>query len=197
VNYEVDKTVRHTKGMPGMVRRLSVAVVVNHKTDPTKPKPIPLTEAELKQVNDLTREAMGFSKERGDTLNVANAPFTPPEKEVVPDSPIWKDAELIALLKELVRYLVIGGIAFYLWTKILKPVVDKMLEPPPPPPEAEEPEGTDTIEIGPDGLPHVVHHDPHKAYEEKLAEARALAAKDPKAVANMIKEWMDGGEPGK
>jgi flagellar biosynthesis/type III secretory pathway M-ring protein FliF/YscJ len=43
----------------------------------------------------------------------------------------------------------------------------------------------------------VVHHDPHKAYEEKLAEARALAAKDPKAVANMIKEWMDGGEPGK
>jgi flagellar M-ring protein FliF len=197
VNYEVDKTVRHTKGMPGMVRRLSVAVVVNHKTDPTKPKPIPLTEAELKQVNDLTREAMGFSKERGDTLNVANAPFTPPEKEVVPDSPIWKDAELIALLKELVRYLVIGGIAFYLWTKILKPVVDKMLEPPPPPPEPEEAEGTDTIEIGPDGLPHVVHHDPHKAYEEKLAEARALAAKDPKAVANMIKEWMDGGEPGK
>jgi flagellar M-ring protein FliF len=29
INYEVDKTIRHTKGVPGTVRRLSVAVVVN------------------------------------------------------------------------------------------------------------------------------------------------------------------------
>jgi flagellar M-ring protein FliF len=34
---------------------------------------------------------MGFNKDRGDTLNVANAPFTPTEKEVVPDAPIWKN----------------------------------------------------------------------------------------------------------
>jgi flagellar M-ring protein FliF len=193
VNYEVDKTIRHTKGMPGVVRRLSVAVVVNHRSDPTKPKPIPLSEVEIKQVTDLAREAMGFNKDRGDTLNVANAPFTIPEKEVIPDSPIWKDAELIALLKELARYLVIGGIAFYLWSKLLKPVVDKLLEPPPPAPEKEE-DANDSIEIGADGLPHLVHHNPHQAYEDKLAEARELARKDPKAVANMLKEWMDGGE---
>ena len=78
-----------------------------------------------------------------------------------------------------------------LWTKILKPVVDKLLEPPPPPPEPEETEG---IEIGPDGMPHFAHQHGHQAYEEKLAAARELARKDPKAVANMIKEWMDGGE---
>lgn len=193
VNYEVDKTVRHTKGVPGVVRRLSVAVVVNHKTDPTKPKPIPLSEAEIKQITELSREAMGYSKERGDTLNVANAPFTPADKEVIPDTPIWKDAELISLLKELARYLVIGGIAFYLWVRMLKPVVDRLLEPPPAPPEPEIEEG-DTMEIGPDGVPRMVHHNPHQAYEDKLAHARELARKDPKAVANMIKEWMDGGE---
>jgi flagellar M-ring protein FliF len=193
VNYEVDKTVRHTKGMPGVVRRLSVAVVVNHRTDPTKPKPVPLTETEIKQVTDLAREAMGFSQQRGDTLNVANAPFTAPDKEIVPDSPFWKDAELIALLKELARYLVIGGIAVYLWTRLLKPVVDKLLEPPPAPPEKEE-NDAEGVEIGPDGLPHLVHQNAHLAYENKLAAARELARKDPRAVANMIKEWMDGGE---
>jgi flagellar M-ring protein FliF len=193
VNYEVDKTVRHTKGVPGVVRRLSVAVVVNHKTDPTKPKPVPLTEAEIKQITELSREAMGYSKDRGDTLNVANAPFTPADKEVIPDMPLWKDAELISLLKELARYLVIGGIAFYLWVRMLKPVVDRLLEPPPEPPEPEIAEG-DTMEIGPDGVPRMVHHNPHQAYEDKLAHARELARKDPKAVANMIKEWMDGGE---
>jgi flagellar M-ring protein FliF len=187
INYEVDKTIRHTKGVPGSVRRLSVAVVVNHKSDPTKPKPIPLTAAELKQITDLSREAMGFSQDRGDTLNVANAPFTAPEKEVVPDAPFWQNAELIATVKDLLKYLIIGGILFWLWTRVLKPIVDKLLEPPPPPEE------TDEVEIGPDGMPHLVHH-PHQAYEEKLAEARELAKKDPKAVAMMIKEWVDGGD---
>lgn len=193
VNYEVDKTVRHTKGMPGTVRRLSVAVVVNHRSDPAKPKPVPLTAAEIKQVTDLAREAMGFSQDRGDTLNVANAPFTAPEKEMVADAPFWKDAELVALAKELARYLVIGGIILYLWLRLLKPVIDKMVEPPAPPAEEEE-ETVDGVEIGPDGLPHLVHHNAHQAYEDKLAAARELARKDPKAVANMIKEWMDGSE---
>lgn len=193
VNYEVDKTVRHTKGVPGVVRRLSVAVVVNHKTDPTKPKPVPLSEAELRQITELSREAMGFSKERGDTLNVANAPFTPVDKEIIPDMPIWKDAELISLLKELARYLIIGGIAFYLWMRMLKPVVDRLMEAPPPPPEVKMEEG-DTMEIGPDGLPRIMHHNPHQHYDDKLAQARAMARQDPKAVANMIKEWIDGGE---
>ncbi len=191
VNYEVDKTVRHIKASPGSVRRLSVAVVVNHKKDPTKPKPLPLSDAEIKQITDLAREAMGFSKERGDTLNVANAPFTPAEKEVVPDAPFWTNPEFISILKELVKYALIGGALFWLWTRLLKPVFDKLMEPPPPR------EIEDDVEIGPDGMPHLVHHQPHQAYEEKLAAARELAKKDPKAVANMIKEWVDGGEHGK
>jgi flagellar M-ring protein FliF len=188
VNYEVDKTIRHTKGVPGTVRRLSVAVVVNHKKDPSKPKPTPLTAAELKQITDLAREAMGFNKERGDTLNVANAAFTPAEKEIVADAPFWANQELIAMLKELARYLIIAGIAFWVWTRILKPVVEKLMEPPPPQlaPERNE------FEVGADGMLHR-----HRGYDEKLADARELAKKDPKAVANMIKEWVDGGEHGK
>ncbi|MCK9387815.1 MAG: flagellar M-ring protein FliF [Sulfuritalea sp.] len=184
-NYEVDKTIRHTKGVPGAVRRLSVAVVVNHRKDPTKPKPIPLTATELKQITDLAREAMGFSKERGDTLNVANAPFTPAEKEVVADAPFWANQELIAMLKELARYLIIAGVAFWLWTRVLKPVFEKLMEPPPPRLAPQKSE----FEVGADGMLHR-----HRGYDEKLAEAREMAKKDPKAVANMIKDWVDGGE---
>lgn len=188
VNYEVDKTIRHTKGVPGTVRRLSVAVVVNHKKEAGKPKAVPLTAAELKQITDLTREAMGFSKDRGDTLNVANAPFTATEKEVVAEAPIWANQELISILKELARYLLIAGAAFWLWTRLLKPVFEKLMEPPPPrlAPEKNE------FEIGEDGMLHR-----HRNYDQKLADARDLAKKDPKAVANMIKEWVDGGEHGK
>jgi flagellar M-ring protein FliF len=185
INYEVDKTIRHTKGVPGAVRRLSVAVVVNHRKDPTKPKPIPLTPAELTQITDLARQAMGFSKERGDTLNVANAPFTAAEKEVVADAPIWANQELIATLKELARYLIIAGAAFWLWTRLLRPVFEKLLEPPPPRIAPKKSE----FEVGADGMLHR-----HRGYDEKLADAREIAKKDPKAVAGMIKDWVDGGE---
>ncbi len=185
INYEVDKTIRHTKGVPGAVRRLSVAVVVNHRKDPTKPKPIPLTPAELTQITDLARQAMGFSKERGDTLNVANAPFTAAEKEVVADAPIWANQELIATLKELARYLIIAGAAFWLWTRLLRPVFEKLLEPPPPRMAPKKSE----FEVGADGMLHR-----HRGYDEKLADAREIAKKDPKAVAGMIKDWVDGGE---
>lgn len=188
INYEVDKTIRHTKGVPGNVRRLSVAIVVNHKRDPSKPKPIPLSAAELQQITDLAREAMGFSKERGDTLNVANVPFTPAEKEVVADTPFWANQELIAILKDLAKYLIIAGAAFWLWTRLLKPVYEKLMEPGPPRVAPEKGE----FEVGADGLLHR-----HRGYDEKLTDARELAKKDPKAVANIIKEWVDGGESGK
>jgi flagellar M-ring protein FliF len=185
INYEVDKTIRHTKGVPGSVRRLSVAVVVNHRQDPTKPKPTPLTAAELTQITDLAREAMGFNKERGDTLNVANAAFSPLEKEVVADAPFWADQELMSTLKDLGKYLLIALAAFWVWKKVMKPVFEKLMQPPEAVVEEEK------LEVGADGQLHR-----HKTYEDKLAEARELAKKDPKAVANMIKEWVDGGESG-
>ena len=188
INYEVDKTIRHTKGVPGTVRRLSVAVVVNYRKDPTKPKPVALTAAELTQITDLARQAMGFNKERGDTLNVANAPFTPAEKEVIADAPLWANQELISILKELARYLIIAGAAFWLWTRLLKPVFEKLMEPAP----ARMAPQKSEFEVGADGMLHR-----HRGYDEKLADARELAKKDPKAVANMIKEWVDGSEPGK
>ena len=77
VNFEIDKTIRHTKGEVGSIRRLSVAVVVNYRRvgEGAKAKQEPLTEQEIAQISNLAREAMGFSKERGDTVNVVNAPF--------------------------------------------------------------------------------------------------------------------------
>lgn len=190
INYEVDKTIRHTKGAPGTVRRLSVAVVVNHRSDPTKPKvaPVPLTAPELEQITSLAREAMGFSKERGDTLNVANAPFTAVQKEVVADAPIYENQKLISILLELARYLLIAGAAFWLWTRLVKPVFEKLTAPGPPRLAPED----SGFEVGADGLLHR-----RRGYDEKLADARELAKRDPKAAASMIKEWVDGGEPGK
>jgi flagellar biosynthesis/type III secretory pathway M-ring protein FliF/YscJ len=53
-------------------------------------------------------------------------PFTPVEKEVVPDAPIWQKPDLISLLLEGGRYLLIAVAAFWLWSKVVKAGVDQL-----------------------------------------------------------------------
>lgn len=182
INYEVDKTIRHTKNAPGGIRRLSVAVVVNYKKDPAKPKPLPLTETEIKQITELTREAIGFNKDRGDTLNVANASFATIEKEIIPDTPLWANTELISTLKDVGKYLLIFGIIYWLWTRVINPMLEKLMEATPPAP------------VQPDWTTNTESNMAKLSYEHKLAAARELAKQDPKAVASMIKDWVSSSE---
>lgn len=190
INYEVDKTIKYVKQSVGAIKRLSVAVVVNNRKDVDKAgKPInrPLTEAELKQINDLAREAMGYSKERGDTLSIANATFNLGEK-VDNELPLWKQPETIAFGKDLLKYLVIGAIVAYILLAVVRPILRTMFPPPPPSVEEEEgEEGEEGIEVdltamGGDAI--------LATYEGKLHKAREIAHADPKAVANIIKDWM-------
>ncbi len=186
INYELDKTVRHTRGAPGSVKRLSVAVVVNHKAGPVKDgapgRPVPLTAEELRRINDLVREAVGFNAARGDSINVANANFVPSEPEAIPALPLWQDPAAIALAKELAQYAIFALIAFLIWIKLLKPVVGMLTA------AAEQAriEETAATEQAPEAESH-----PHPpTLEDRLREARELTQKDPKAVAELVKEWM-------
>jgi len=188
INYEIDKTIRHTKQSIGTVKRLSAAVVVNHRKD-AKGLAKPLSDAELKQINELVKEAMGFSRERGDTVSVANAPFTAIDKTGL-EVPLWKDPENIALIKELLKYAGIAAIIAFLLFKIIIPLTRTML-PPPPVAETSPLGGGVDIVAGEEGEGE--QDLPPSAAEElarKLDEARDLAQKDPKVVSNIIKDWM-------
>lgn len=191
VNYEVDKTIKHTKGSPGVVRRLSVAVAVNHKIEPIKGKTIPLSEAEIKQVTALTQEAVGFSKARGDTLNVANVSFAPVEKTVIPDMPLWQQAWFIAMVKESARWLIYGLIVWFIWSKAVQPVWSMYAAAAE---RAREEEHAKAEAAKAEAAASAAGYVPERSYEEKLRQARELAKQDPKAVAGIIKEWV-GGEP--
>lgn len=93
-NYELDKTISHTKLPTGSIRRLSVAVVVNNKSvvgDDGKLSAVPLDEAELERVRGLVKDAVGFDAARGDTVNVINTAFNVPiPAEPLPEPPIWE-----------------------------------------------------------------------------------------------------------
>jgi flagellar M-ring protein FliF len=189
LNYEVDRTIRHTKQSFGVIRRLTAAVAVNHRKD-AKGVAKPLTEAELRQINDLVKEAIGFSQERGDSVSVANAPFTVIEKTET-EIPLWKDPETLMLAWDFIKYLLITLVIVYLFFMIIHPLVRKMF-PPPLPPVPPESEKIDTVDDDEEAEEKEVH-EPTAAelFEQKKAQAREIARQNPKAIANIIKEWMN------
>ena len=188
INYEIDKTISHTKQAIGTIKRLSTAVVVNHRKD-AKGLMKPLPDADLKQINDLVKEAMGYNKDRGDTLSVASSPFTASDKTEM-DIPLWKDPDILALAKDLFKYGAIAAIIAYLMLKVVMPLIKTMATPPPPPKPAHV--GTlgrsvDIVEDSGDAAAPTAA----EVLEKKLSEVREFAQQDPKVVANIIKDWTN------
>jgi flagellar M-ring protein FliF len=200
VNYEVDKTIRYVQQPMGGIKRLSVAVVVNHKRVLDKAgKAItrPLTEAEKAEITNLVKEAMGFSQERGDTLNVVNSPFAGAEKEAEPEVPLWKQPEMLDVAKEAGRYLLLAAVLLFLYFKVLKPLLNK--------PEKEEAALLEAPDLDEEGNPVVKdsttaaledmsEDDPSSpqisTYQKRLEAAKRMAKENPKVVANVVKEWV-------
>ncbi len=193
-NYELDKTIRYTKQSIGSVRRLSAAVVLNYRLEKDKAgKEIPkaLGENEIKQINDLVREAMGYNQARGDSLSVANAPFTPAAKEAVEAIPLWKDPDNIAYGKEILKYLLIAGLIAYLLLGVVRPIIKTMFPPPPPEETPEEAalRAAAEVRIGVDGEEEATQVEIDH-FAAKIQKAKDIAQGDPKVVANIIKDWL-------
>ncbi len=191
INYEVDKTIQHVRKPVGGIKRLSVAVVVNYRkvTDQngvTSAKP--LTDAEKWQITDLVKEAMGFSNERGDTLNVVNSAFADMEREPIPELPLWKQPDMVELGQEIAKTLLISALILYLVLGVLRPMLKRVNPPSAAPLPVEQTE---------DSIPHVIPapKPPQiSQHEQTLALARQLARDDPKMVANVVKQWVAGHE---
>lgn len=201
VNYEVDKTIRYVQQPMGGIKRLSVAVVVNYKkvtNNAGKTSSVALTDVEKTQITDLVKEAMGYSQERGDSLNVVNSPFAGMEEVVIAEQPLWKQPGMIALAKEIGKYLIAGIILLYLFFRVLKPMLRKLTgkeatvnaaEALPAPEDDEDP-----VQIG--NAAKMLAQDKHPAssYEKNMGLAKQLAKDDPKIVANVVKSWVNSNE---
>ena len=146
---------------------------------------------ELAQVYNLAREAMGFNQARGDTLNVVNAPFDIADVEEVAGLPAWKDPALQSLAKEIIKYLLIGGLLVYLVLGVLRPMIGELaaigassavVESAAATQAMEAAEGGDVVTLG--------VRKPH-SYEEDLTMVKDLAKQDPKIMANVVKDWVN------
>jgi flagellar M-ring protein FliF len=189
VNYELDKTIRHEKLPVGTVKRLSAAVVLNYKRIASKNGKVsfkPLSQEEMTQVNNLVREAIGFNEQRGDSLNIVNASFTPVE-EAEP-VPIWKDPGNLGMAKELGKNLLIAGLVIYLVLGVIRPILRNLVTAP-----IKVRERAGTGDLGEAEGSETLHAQPSRkaAYESDLQAAKNIAKQDPRLVANVVKQWVE------
>lgn len=185
VNYEVDRTISHVKGPMGQLSRLSVAVVVNYRN--TDKDNQPLDQEELDKIRDLVKQAVGYSAERGDSLSVVNGQFN--EQGDI-DTPFWKNPEYRELAMELIKYVVFAFILFMAWRIVINPIVQGLIQAKAVADARVERQKEDAARE------HAAEQRAAEMsrYEENLNTARKLAHDDPRAVAMVLRSWLNKDE---
>jgi len=117
INYEVDRAIERFKPGKGQIRRISAAVILDHKAQLGTGERVAYTPEEIQQITTLVRDAIGFVPGRGDTVSVVNLPFSAVE------APVAKDLLSPELVSQLLQYLAIALGMLFLWFAILKPLL--------------------------------------------------------------------------
>jgi flagellar M-ring protein FliF len=218
-NYEVDRMISHTRNPTGTIQRLSVAVVVDSKTnvkDDGSIEKVAWSEDEVKRFESLVKEAIGFDQARGDSVSIINTDFIPVTEEVV-EMPLWKSLLGEAWVWDLVKQVLgaIGLLIVYLmfmrpFLRSLKPEPAVLEAPPhshidPKTGELVDDETGKPVEKGANeeggaGNSYQLSEDPDSAaamirrgdatHEQKIEMAKTLVMDDPARVANVMKIWV-------
>ncbi|HUH88909.1 MAG TPA: flagellar basal-body MS-ring/collar protein FliF [Pusillimonas sp.] len=187
INYEVDRTISHVKESMGKLRRLSVAVVVNYMPD-KEGEAQPLPPEEIENLNRLVRDAMGYSQERGDTLSIVNSRFS---GDTTAPAAIWENPEYHALAMELLRYLLVLIGLWLVWRKLVKPYLAHVESSKESERQLAEADAASQAAAASAAAAAARRASEISRYEENLNVARDLAAKDPRAVAMVLRSWME------
>ncbi len=196
-NYELDKTISHTRMPVGTLRRMSVAVLLDYKRTLDDSGNISYVEhspEELEQITSLVKEAIGYNVLRGDAINVMNAEFTRPGPiEALPNTPLWKQPWLWDIVKQVLGALFIILLVFGVLRPILKKLADK---------EIILHQSLLTSQsaaaglTGPDQQAEELDKrlgdqvDSISGYESNLEAVKSVVNNDPKLAAQVVKKWV-------
>jgi len=186
-NFEVDKTVMHVKKDVGKLKRLSVAVVVADKTtfdakgQETK---TPWTEQEIERIKGLVKDSIGYSAERGDTVNVVNTPFA----QVAPLQPLdpikfYQQAWFPSVLKQGLAGLFVLLVLFL----VLKPILNILAAFKPTYPMKNDDDESILDNVSRKTQKSLSHA---SGSENQIEQVKQLAQEDPKKVAQVVMNWV-------
>ena len=204
-NFELDRSISHTKQQQGRLTRLSVAVVVD---DQAKLNPAdgtvthtPWGADELARFTRLVQDAVGFDASRGDSVTVINVPFAPDSAEVIAEPAFYKEPWFWDIMKQVLGVVFILVLVF----GVLRPVLNNITTG-----KSRELAGfggdaelggmggldgelsNDRVSLG--GPQSILLPSPTEGYDAQLNAIKSLVAEDPGRVAQVVKEWINTDE---
>ena len=191
-NYEVDRTIRHTRPQSGAIRKLSVAVLVDDSPVSADSDQAAVSDAEIERYTSLVKEAVGFSEARGDSVVVLSEAFRVVEElaEAEPP-PFWQVPFIRDAIKQFLGAAVALAIAFGIVRPMLRGVVGGG--------QAVSGEylargGEYNGGFGSPQLAGGAAAIPPPNYDEKVAAAKNITGHDPARVAQVVKKWVSVDE---
>ncbi|AQT08446.1 flagellar MS-ring protein [Pseudomonas protegens] len=205
-NFELDRSISHTKQQQGRLNRLSVAVVVDDqvKVNPANGEAsrAPWSADELARFTRLVQDAVGFDASRGDSVSVINVPFSAERGEVIADIPFYSQPWFWDIVKQVLGVLFILVLVF----GVLRPVLNNITG------GGKNKElaglgsdvelggmggldgelGNDRVSLG--GPQSILLPSPSEGYDAQLNAIKSLVAEDPGRVAQVVKEWINADE---
>jgi flagellar M-ring protein FliF len=201
-NYEVDRTIQHTKLATGELTRLSISVVVDEPfvtNDEGEQVRQALTVEQIERFQSIVKTAVGFDEQRGDNVTVISMAFQ--LEEVIPEAPVWEQN----WVQDLARQILLALLALVFILVVLRPAIKKLVTaevvvaavaPVVEAPAPEEVFAGETIEemkarmrpkkssVSMDML------DTANSYDDKVALMRMLVTEDSKRVAGVMSNWV-------
>jgi flagellar M-ring protein FliF len=214
-NYELDRTISHTKPSLGTIRRLSVAVVlrlpspapvapVAEDTDAAKTQdgsqPVPpvavlAPKVDVERMTQLVKDAIGFDATRGDIVSVTTTAFVePPTPEPLPAQPLWEQPWLWEVGKQAA-----GGLfLLVLFFGLLRPAVKSLLAKPVAASIADGAASGAPLGLAAPGGgavpalagPQVAPLTMPSSMHDNLEQVKQIVAQDPRVAAQVVKEWI-------
>lgn len=202
-NYEVDRTLSHTQHQVGRLRRITVSVAVNDR-ERINPQTgaietVTWTAEELKRLELLVKDSVGFNASRGDSVSVINSLFLGGAQELgEPD--FWRQPWFWEIVKQVLAGVFLLIMIFGVVRPIVRNLVDRGKED-----EVAEIEGElDDLGEGDDlfgddrvtlaGADEFLLPGASEGFERQLDALKGLIAEDPARVAQAFKKWINDGE---
>src|SRR5579862_4338538 len=187
-NFEVDRTLSYVKQPVGVLKRLSVGVVLDdwQKTDAEgKVTTAPMSDTDIKRFTQLVRESIGLKEDRGDQLNVLNQAFKSTGPLGPIDSlPLWQTPWITQLAKQIVGAALVLVVAFL----VLRPLMKSLTKSAPRITAGADADlDGDRLSIGGQGGKAIKLA---PSFEQQIAAARTLVGQDPRRAAQVVKDWV-------
>jgi flagellar M-ring protein FliF len=184
-NFELDKTVSHTRNATGLVQRLSIGVLIDNKPPATgRGAAVPLAETEIASLTELVKKAVGFDEMRGDTISLLNSAFQPAAVEAPAAAPgFWETPAFWSIARQVLGGLLVLALAWF----ILRPMMAVLTRPQP---VASAPAAIEYAQAGYPAMAGGRAMGLPVSYDDRMAAARSVAGQDPRQVAQVVRNWV-------